>query len=100
LIILGARPSLGKTSLALNIARNAAVKNKIPVGIFSLEMSRDQLVDRLISAESTVDLWKIRTGHLATEGEINDFTLIQDAFNRLSEAPIYIDDAAAPTVMQ
>jgi len=63
-------------------------------------MSRDQLVDRLISAESTVDLWKIRTGHLATEGEINDFTLIQDAFNRLSEAPIYIDDAAAPTVMQ
>lgn len=100
LIILGARPSMGKTSLALDIARNVAVKEKIPVGIFSLEMSKDQVVDRLIAAESTVDLWKIRTGHLATDGEINDFSLIQDAFSRLSEAPIYIDDTAAPTVMQ
>jgi len=100
LIILGARPSVGKTSLALDIARNIAVKDKIPVGIFSIEMSRDQVVDRLISAESTVNLWKIRTGHLSTDGEINDFSLIQDAFSRLSEAPIYIDDAAAPTVMQ
>jgi len=100
LIILGSRPSMGKTSLALDIARHAAVKEKIPVGIFSLEMSRDQVVDRLIASESTVDLWKIRTGRLSTEGEINDFTLIQDAFNRLSEAPIYIDDAPSPTVMQ
>ncbi len=100
LIILGARPSIGKTSLALDIARNIALKEKIPVGIFSLEMSRDQVVDRLIAAESTIDLWKIRTGHLSTDGEINDFSLIQDAFSRLSEAPIYIDDAASPTVMQ
>lgn len=100
LIILGARPSIGKTSLALDIARHAALKENVAVGIFSLEMSRDQVVDRLIAAESSVDLWKIRTGHLSSEGEINDFTLIQDAFNRLSEAPIYIDDAAAPTVMQ
>ncbi|NMB92496.1 MAG: replicative DNA helicase [Parcubacteria group bacterium] len=100
LIILGARPSVGKTSLALDIARNIAVKEKIPVGIFSIEMSRDQVVDRLIAAESTVNLWKIRTGHLSTEGDINDFSLIQDAFSRLSEAPIYIDDAASPTVMQ
>jgi replicative DNA helicase len=100
LIILGARPSIGKTSLAMDIARNIALKERIPVGIFSLEMSRDQVVDRLIAAESTVDLWKIRTGHLSTDGEINDFSLIQDAFSRLSEAPIYIDDAASPTVMQ
>jgi replicative DNA helicase len=100
LIILGARPSIGKTSLALDIARHAALKENVPVGIFSLEMSRDQVVDRLIAAESSVDLWKIRTGHLSSDGEINDFTLIQNAFNRLAEAPIYIDDAAAPTVMQ
>src|SRR5680860_669999 len=100
LIILGGRPSLGKTSLALDIARNVALKEKIPVGIFSLEMSRDQVVDRLIAAESTVDLWKIRTGRLSTDEEINDFTLIQDALSRLSEAPIFIDDAASPTIMQ
>ena len=100
LIILGGRPSLGKTSLALDIARNVALKEQVPVGIFSLEMSRDQVVDRLIAAESTVDLWKIRTGRLSTDEEINDFTLIQDSLSRLSEAPIFIDDAASPTVMQ
>jgi replicative DNA helicase len=100
LIVLGARPSLGKTALALDIARHVALKEKVPVGIFSLEMSKDQIVDRLIAAESTVDLWKIRTGRLSSEGEINDFTLIQDALARLAEAPIYIDDAPSPTVMQ
>ncbi len=100
LIVLGARPSLGKTSLALDIARHVALRERVPVGIFSLEMSRDQIVDRLIAAESTVDLWRIRTGRLSTEGEINDFTLIQDALSRLAEAPIYIDDAPSPTVMQ
>ncbi|HPC30978.1 MAG TPA: replicative DNA helicase [Candidatus Paceibacterota bacterium] len=100
LIVLGARPSLGKTSLALDIARHVALRERVPVGIFSLEMSRDQIVDRLIAAESTVDLWRIRTGSLSTEGEINDFTLIQDALSRLAEAPIYIDDAPSPTVMQ
>jgi len=100
LIVLGARPSLGKTSLALDIARHVALRERVPVGIFSLEMSRDQIVDRLIAAESTVDLWRIRTGRLSTEGEINDFTLIQDALSRLAEAPIYIDDAPSPTIMQ
>lgn len=100
LIVLGARPSLGKTALALDIARHVALRERVPVGIFSLEMSRDQIVDRLIAAESTVDLWRIRTGRLSTEGEINDFTLIQDALARLAEAPIYIDDAPSPTVMQ
>lgn len=100
LIILGGRPSLGKTSFALDIARHVALKEKVPVGIFSLEMSKDQVVDRLISAESTVDLWKIRTGRLSTDEEINDFTLIQDALSRLAEAQIFIDDTPSPTVMQ
>jgi len=100
LIILGGRPSLGKTSLAMDIARHVALKEKVPVGIFSIEMSKDQVVDRLIAAESTVDLWKIRTGRLSTDEDINDFTLIQDSLSRLSEAPIFIDDAASPTVMQ
>jgi len=100
MIIIGGRPSLGKTSLALDIARHVALKENVPVGLFSLEMSRDQVVDRLIAAESTVDLWKIRTGHLATEGEINDFTLIQNALSHLAEIPLYIDDAPSPTVMQ
>jgi replicative DNA helicase len=100
LVIIGGRPSLGKTSLALDIARYAALKEKAPVGIFSLEMSKEQVVDRLISAESTVDLWKIRTGMLSTEGETNDFNLIQDALSRLAEAPIFIDDIPSPTVMQ
>lgn len=100
LIIVGGRPSLGKTSFALDIARQAALKEKATVGIFSLEMSKEQVVDRLIAAESTVDLWKIRTGMLSTEGEINDFNLIQDALSRLAEAPIFIDDIPSPTVMQ
>jgi len=100
LIIVGGRPSLGKTSFALDIARHVALREKVPVGIFSLEMSKDQVVDRLIAAESMVDLWKIRTGTLSTEGEINDFNLIQDALSRLAEAPIFIDDMPSPTVMQ
>ena len=94
LIILAARPSMGKSSLALDIARNVALKEKKPVGIFSLEMSKDQLIDRLISAESNIDSWKIRQGLLSSEGEDNDFVCIQHALGTLSEAPIYIDDAA------
>jgi len=99
MVVLGARPSLGKTSLALDIARNAALRGT-PVGIFSLEMSKDQLVDRLIAAESTVDLWKIRTGRLSSGGEINDFTLLHDALSRLAEAPLYIDDTPSLTTLQ
>ncbi|MDE1974903.1 MAG: replicative DNA helicase [Patescibacteria group bacterium] len=90
LIILAARPSMGKTSLALDIARKAAVNHKVPVAIFSLEMSSQQLVDRMLAAESQVDAWKLRTGHnLSVE---HDFKAIGDAISRLSEAPIYIDD--------
>jgi len=100
LIILASRPTLGKSSLALNFASNIAVNEKLPVGIFSLEMSKDQVVDRLISSVSGVDLWRLRTGRLSDQGDDNDFTKIQRAMGVLSEAPIYIDDAASPTVLQ
>ncbi len=100
LIILAARPSLGKTSFALNIALNAAVKNKLPIGIFSLEMSREQLVDRFIATEARVDLWKLRTGNLSMDGEYNDFSRISDALSVLSDAPIFIDDSSSPNILQ
>jgi len=100
LIILASRPTLGKSSLALNFAANIAINEKMPVGIFSLEMSKDQVADRLISSLSGVDLWRLRTGRLSGEGDDNDFTRIREAMGILSEAPIYIDDAASPTVLQ
>ena len=100
LIILAARPSFGKTSLGLDIARQAAVNEKVPVGIFSLEMSKQQLVERLISAEANVDLWRLRTGQLSDEGKDNDFEKISRALDRLSTAPIYIDDVASPNALQ
>jgi replicative DNA helicase len=99
LVILAARPSLGKTALAMNIARNVA-KQKIPVGIFSLEMSKEQLVDRLLAGEAGVDLWGLRTGHLSMEGENNDLSRIQMAMGTLAEMPIYVDDAASATILQ
>jgi replicative DNA helicase len=99
-IILASRPSLGKTTLALDIARNIAVNQKIPVGIFSLEMSTGQLVDRLLCAQANIDLWRLRTGRLSAKGKDNDFTKIQEAIGLLSESPIYIDDAPSSTVME
>jgi replicative DNA helicase len=96
LVILAARPSMGKTSLALDIMRHVAVNLKKPVGIFSLEMSKDQLVDRLLSSQSDVNLWKIRTGHLNEE----DFEKIGQAMGELSESPVYIDDAAGSNIME
>ncbi|MBI3671818.1 replicative DNA helicase, partial [Candidatus Azambacteria bacterium] len=99
LVILAARPSLGKTSLALNIALNAA-KNNVPVGIFSLEMSSEQLVDRLISTEARVDLWKLRTGNLSMDGEYNDFTRISDALATLSNIPIFFEESSTPNILQ
>jgi len=100
LIILAARPTIGKSALALNFAANVAINQKVPVGIFSLEMSRDQVVDRLIASIAGVDMWRLRTGRLSAEGEDNDFARIQNALGILSETPIYIDDAASPTVLQ
>ncbi|MFT6829585.1 MAG: replicative DNA helicase [Candidatus Paceibacteria bacterium] len=89
LIILAARPSTGKTALALDMARKAAVNHNVPVGFFSLEMSADQLTDRMLSAESQVDSWRIRTGKGLTD---DDFGRISVAMETLSKAPIYIDD--------
>ncbi len=98
LIILAARPSMGKTSLALDIARKSAVNYKTPVAIFSLEMSSQQLVDRMLAAEAQVDSWKVRTGHnLSVE---QDFKTIGDAIGRLSEAPIFIDDQPGNNILK
>lgn len=97
LIILAARPSMGKTSLALDIARNAAIRHNIPVGIFSLEMSTQQLVDRMLAAESRVDAWKLRTGKLHLE---NEFLKIRDSLDPLSKAPIYVDDQPGNNILK
>lgn len=98
LLILAARPSVGKTSFAMNIATNVALKARIPVAVFSLEMSKEQLVDRLISSEAGVDLWKLRTGRLSDHDD--DFPRIGHALGMLSEAPIYIDDSPTLNIMQ
>ena len=98
LVILAARPSLGKTALALNIAKHVALREKKPVGVFSLEMSREQVADRLLASEAMVDLWRLRTGHL--EEEKGDFTELAKAMGRLADAPLFIDDSAAPTPLE
>ncbi len=100
LIILAARPSVGKTSLALDIARQVAVLNKVPVGIFSLEMSKEQLVDRMLCAEAGVSLWKMRTGKLSDREEQDDFSKIGQAMGVLAETPIFIDDSASANIME
>jgi replicative DNA helicase len=97
MIILAARPSMGKTSLALDLARNASMRYNIPVGIFSLEMSAQQLTDRMLAAEAGVDSWKMRTGKALTE---QDFEKIRDAMDRLAAAPIYIDDQAGNSILR
>lgn len=100
LIVLAARPSLGKTSLALDIAKHVAQHEKVPVGIFSIEMAKEQIVDRLIASEANINLWKLRTGKLSSEGEGNDFERIAVALDRLAQAPIFIDDIPSPTILQ
>jgi len=97
LIILAARPSMGKTSLALDIARQAAIMHNIPVGFFSLEMSSQQLVDRMLSSDSKVNSWKLRTGKLSLD---HDFEKIRHSLDRLSKAPIYIDDQPGNTLLK
>lgn len=100
LIILGARPSVGKSSLALDFARHAAIRANAPVGFFSLEMSKEQLVDRLLCSESGVNLWKLRTGNLSDRPDSDDFPRIGQAMGVLSEAKIFFDDTPGATVMQ
>ena len=96
LVILAARPSMGKTALALDIARQTATKHGTAVGIFSLEMSSQQLVDRMLAAQSGVNSWRLRTGKIKGEEE---FARLQEGMSALSEAPIYIDDKASTTVL-
>jgi replicative DNA helicase len=94
LFILAARPSMGKTAFVLNLAHKVSTLAKEPVLIFSLEMSKEQLVDRLLAMESGVDAWALRTGNLTD----NDFERIGEAMGTLSEAKLYIDDTPSITV--
>lgn len=96
LLILAARPAMGKSTLALNIAQNVAIKQGVPVGVFSLEMSKEQLVDRLLAAEAGIDSWRLRTGNL----EDKDFEKLNKAMGVLAEAPIFFDDSAMANVME
>lgn len=97
LIILAARPSMGKSTFALDVARNAAVIHKKSVGIFTLEMSAQQLVDRMLASEAGVDSWKLRTGKLKND---NEFEAVQSAMTRLSEASIHIDDQPGTNILK
>ena len=95
LIIIAARPSMGKTALALNIARNAAVDGGVPVAIFSLEMSKEQLSLRMLCAEASIDSSRLRSGFFSME----DWERVTDAAGVLSAAPIFIDDSASLSTM-
>lgn len=96
MIVLAARPSLGKTAFALNVAQHAAVEHKVPVGFFSLETSRSQVVHRLLATQADIDTWKINTGKL----EEGDFKRLGEAMGVLAEAPIFVDDTPALSVME
>lgn len=96
LVILAARPSMGKTSLALNISQYVAVHQQVPVGIFSLESSRQELVDRLLSSQSGVDYWKITTGNLNED----DFGKVGEAMGILADAPLFIDDTPGQSILE
>jgi replicative DNA helicase len=96
LIILAARPGVGKTALSLNIARNVAVEENLPVCFFSLEMSKEELVDRLLVRQANIDSWKMKTGRL----EDADLSKLSEAMGLLAEAPLFIDDTPALSMME
>jgi len=96
LIILAARPSMGKTALALNISQHVALRKGAPVGIFSLEMAKAQLLMRVLCAESMVDAHRVRTGYLSKD----DFGKLIDSLGQIANAPIFIDDSSSLTIMQ
>ncbi|UTX51025.1 replicative DNA helicase [Candidatus Saccharibacteria bacterium TM7i] len=96
LIILAARPAMGKTTLVTNLAYNVATIAKAPVLFFSLEMSKEQLVDRMLADASGVDAWNIRTGNLSDD----DFSKLSEAMGEMAEAPIYIDDTPGVSVLE
>ena len=96
LLVLAARPGVGKTTLAMNMAHNLAVGHGRPVGIFSLEMSREELVDRLLVAQADIDAWRLKTGKLSEE----DFAALSNAMGVLAEAPLYIDDTPGVSILE
>ena len=96
LILLAARPSMGKTAFALNIIQNAAIRSNVPTAVFSLEMSREQLVNRMLCSEAMLDAQRLRTGELTD----SDWTDLIQAMGPLSQAPIYIDDTPGVTPME
>lgn len=96
LLVLAARPGIGKTAFVLNIAQFLSVERKVPVGFFSLEMSKEELVDRLLVAQADVDAWKLKTGKLSED----DFTKLSEAMGRLAEAPLFIDDTPGLNILE
>lgn len=96
LIILAARPGTGKTAMICNIAQHVAADAKMPVGIFSLEMSKEELVDRLLVSQADIDAWRLKTGKLSDD----DFTRLSEAMGELAEAPLYIDDTPGINIME
>lgn len=100
LIVLAARPAMGKSTFAMDIARHVAVYENLPVGIFSLEMGKDQLVDKLLASHSNIDAWRLRTGKLQDGPGDNDFSRLQIGISSLSEAPIYINDVGTVNILQ
>ncbi|HBC72582.1 MAG: replicative DNA helicase [Candidatus Amesbacteria bacterium GW2011_GWB1_47_19] len=96
LLILAARPGVGKTALALNIAQHTAFKYRLPVGFFSLEMSREELMDRLLVSQAEIDAWKMKTGRLDEE----EFSKLSDAMGELYETPLYIDDTPGMSILE
>lgn len=96
LLILAARPGTGKTAMAMNIAQQIAVDGKTPIGIFSLEMSQEELVDRLLVGQADVDAWRLKTGKLSEQ----DFTKLSEAMGQLADAPIFIDDTPGITISE
>lgn len=96
LLILAARPGQGKTAFAVNITQHIAVNEKIPIGIFSLEMSQEELVDRLLIGQADVDAWRLKTGRLSEQ----DFTKLSEAMGQLADAPIFIDDTPGITISE
>lgn len=96
LIILAARPGTGKTAMLLNMAQFVTVKEKVPTGIFSLEMSKEELVDRLLVSQADIEAWRLKTGKLTDD----DFTRLSDAMGELAEAPLYIDDTPGMNIVE
>lgn len=96
LLILAARPGTGKTAMILNMAQYITVKEKIPTGIFSLEMSKEELVDRLLVSQADIDAWRLKTGRLTDD----DFTKLSDAMGELAEAPLFIDDTPGMNIVE